>query len=283
MGKVIKYDEFNKSRQKGKMNRYSLALFVISFLVLSSIGALALSPSGASITPQGSPERSIADPAIGVPAQAGNITEIDINGFSTTQTWQGYFGNVTGTIELTDGNNYSMYNWSAASPKGEIYASTNQTGIQWQYVQCLNFTAYGNDSTPDLLNAGGTSKYGANLSVLEKRFNVTEDDADGVNETFNLLGGASGHREFYTSNLRFAPGQCQSTRIFANLGYGEQGKFEEVLLYEPASASVIFTTLLDRDSMGFDQARHDFEMLVLEDGHRDNVVHTPYFFYVEIE
>ena len=46
--------------------------------------------------------------AISIEAEAGNITELTIDDRRTTQAWQGYYGNITGTITLDDANNYTM-------------------------------------------------------------------------------------------------------------------------------------------------------------------------------
>jgi hypothetical protein len=252
-------------------------VLILAFFLNVSL-VLAVEPFGANVTADSS-VRAIPDNATGIPALAGNVTELSITGFSTTQTWQGYFGNVSGTIQLADAADNVMYNWSLASPRGEIYASTNNS-IVWNYVQCLNFDSDGTYAS-DIDNAGGTSAHGTNLTILESMFGVETDDVDGVNETFTLLG--TGHNTFYTNNLEFTPGECRNTQVFSNAGMGEDNKFEEVLLYEPTTYSVIFTSLLNQDSIGFDNNPHDFEMLVLENGHLTDTQSTPYYFYVELE
>ncbi|MFA5764470.1 MAG: hypothetical protein WC915_06710 [archaeon] len=254
-------------------------LFVAFLIFLINITlVLAVEPFGANVNNLNS-ERSPADSAQGIPAIAGNVTELSINGFSVTQSWQGYFGNVTGTIQLADNGDNVMYNWSLASPEGEIYASTNDS-INWNYVQCLNFDSDGTYAD-DTANLGGTSAHGTNLTILENMFGIFSDDVDGVNETFPLLG--SGHNTFYTNNLEFSEGECRNTQIFSNSGQGEDNKFEEVLLYEPTSYSVLFASLLNENVLGFDNSSHDFEMLVLENGHSTDTATTTYYFWVELE
>ncbi len=254
-------------------------LFIIFLAFLLNISLiLAVEPFGANVVNLTS-SRATPDNATGIPAIAGNVTELSITGFSTTQSWQGYFGNVSGTIQLADSSDNIMYNWSLASPEGEIYASTNDS-IAWDYVQCLNFDSDGTYSD-DRVNAGGTSAHGTNLSILESMFNIKWDDVDGVNETFTLLG--TGHNTFYTNNLEFSEGECRNTQVFSNAGQGEDNKFEEVLLYEPTTYSVIFASLLNEDVFGFDNNPHDFEMLVLENGHLTDTSTTTYYFWVELE
>ena len=98
--------------------------FILATLILFQVTlVLAVQPFGANYTFVNS-TRAPADTASSYPAIAGNVTEINIDGFTTTQTWQGYYGNISGSIQLANADNKVMYNWSLASPQGEIYAST---------------------------------------------------------------------------------------------------------------------------------------------------------------
>ncbi len=256
-------------------------------VVLLSATVLAVEPFGATVTNVSS-VRAPEDVAGSTDAMAGNVSEIGIFGYSPTQSWQGYFGNVSGTVMLADDHDNVMYNWSLASPEGEVYASTNGSGIVWNYIQCLNFTSDGTYGS-DTANAGATSLHGTNLTILENQFGIKWDDVDAPNNTFSLAGthesGAGlAHDLFYTNNLNFSAGECLSTHVFATNGTVADGRFQEVLLYEPTSASVVFTSILDEESpVGFDTNPHDFEMLVLENGHGTDTSTTPYYFWVELE
>ncbi|GBE20083.1 hypothetical protein BMS3Abin17_00817 [archaeon BMS3Abin17] len=261
--------------------RCKLILLFFSVAVLASIPLImAIQPTGGAVTEERS-ETAPADAAGTMNAQAGNVTELNIFGYSVTQTWQGYFGNITGTIQLADSGDNVLYNWSLADPQGEIYASTNGS-ITWDNIQCFNFTADGS-YTGESGNGGTTSLYGTNLTTLESQFNIASGDVDGVDETFTLSG-AGTHDLFYTANQEFSEGECRSTRIYGDTGAGVNDEFEEVLLYEPATSSVIFTSLIEPGNMlGFDNKDYDFEMLVLEDGRGTDTSVTPYYFFVELE
>ncbi len=273
------------------MNKFS-KLFLLSALlvVLISATVLAVEPFGATVNPVSPSDRANPDEAGNDPnAIAGNITNMNVQGYSITQAWQGYFGNVTGTVMLADSSDNVMYNWSLASPEGEIYASTNNS-IIWNYIQCFNFTAdgtYGDSVSGGV--PGGTNLEGTNLTILEDMFGVAFDDVDGVDNTFSLAGThESGeglaHDLFYTNNFQFSAGECLSTHLFDDTNSSTDGKFQEVLLYEPTTQSVVFTSLLDEETpLGFDMNPHDFEMLVLENGHLIDTSTTTYYFWVELE
>lgn len=221
-----------------------------------------------------------ATPPGNVDAFAGNITHIAVpEGTGITQAWAGYYGNVTGTIMLADSSDNVMYNWSLSSPEGEVFASTNNS-IVWNHVQCFNFTASGT-YTDESGNGGSTNLYGTNLTILEAQYNIRPADLDGVDETF-LLSGMGTHNTFYVNANEFIEGECQNTRIADSSGFGKDDHFEEVLMYEPTTYSVIFAALLNENVLGFDNREHDFEMIVLEDGHLTDTETTTYYFYAVI-
>jgi hypothetical protein len=269
------------------MNRVNRILLIsVLLVVLFSVTVIAVEPFGASVT-IGANETAPLDAAGNAPAIAGNISQLTISGFSVTQSWQGYYGEVTGTIMLADASDNVMYNWSVAQPSGEIYASTNNS-LSWGYIQCFNLTAdgtYGND----LSNAGATSQFGTNYTILEEEFGINRYHMDGVNETFSLDGShESGetltHDLFYTNNFEFTAGECVSTHLFADSDSAEDSQFQEVLLYEPNSNSVVFMSILNpTDTPGFDGSNHDFQLMVLENGHGTDTTTTTYYFWVELE
>lgn len=265
------------------MNTKKVLSFVSLFLVLSLLSFLpvvfAVEPFGAS-TNVINTSRANPDAAGSAAAYAGNVSEMRLSGYSNTQTWQGYYGNVTGTVQLADSGDFVMYNWTLATPSGEVYATTNSTVI-WTNIQCFNFTAAG-DYTGESGNGGSTSLYGTNLTQLESMFTIPADAVDGVDETFTLAG-AGTHDLFYTANQQFSEGECRNTRVFDNTGAGVTNKYEEVLLYEPVTTSVVFASILENDQTGFNSKTSDFEMLVLEDGHGTNIAATTYYFFVELE
>lgn len=208
---------------------------------------------------------------------AGNVTEITTpEGIGTTQAWAGYFGNISGTIMLADNSDNVMYNWTLSSPEGEIFASINNS-ISWDNIQCFNFTATGTYQDEGG-NGGTTNLHGKNITQIELEYNIRYDDLDGVDETF-YLSGLGTHNTFYVNSKEFGEGECRNTRINDWTGLGQDDNFEEVLLYEPSTASVIFGALLNEDVLGFDNRPHDFEMIVLEDGHQTDTEVTIYYFY----
>ena len=79
--------------------------------IIAATAAITLAePNIPSQVIEGTPERRIVDSsAKTVAAQAGNVTQLTITHIMITKRWQGYYGNVTGTITLDDADNNTMY------------------------------------------------------------------------------------------------------------------------------------------------------------------------------
>jgi len=212
-----------------------------------------------------------------VNAEAGNVTQLSIHGLTQTLTWQGYYGDVTGTITLDDAQNNTMYNWEVAEPQGEIYASNTST-VTWANIKCVN---YQNDVAGEI-----------NLTILETMYGLATDDLDGVNETFNEAGtirDGTNHPTIYVGTYTITAGTCPATDTYQNDSSSvDNHDFVEILLTD--NNSIVYTTIIenkmvgnDTDKYGFDSVTHDFQMLVGENGHAGDDSVTPYYFFVELE
>lgn len=238
--------------------------------------------------------RAAIDVADSHQALAGNVTELEIFGYTITQSWQGYFGNVSGTIMLADVDDNVMYNWSLADPEGEVYAS-RIPAVDWASIQCFNFDADNSTPVTDGAAPGETNLNGRNLAWVEEEYGIEWDAVDGFNETFSLTGnpevnGTPGnnlnhpHDLFYTNNIEFSEGECLSTQIYSDIGGPTLSEFQQILLYDSANHDLVYTALIEEESvLGFDGRDHDFQLMVPEDGHGTDIVTTTYYFYVELE
>ena len=203
-----------------------------------------------------------ATTGIGVQAQAGNVTALNINSTRLTSRWQGYYGNVSGVITLDDATNNTLYNCQIASPRGEIYAVNHTTTPTWANVECFNFTDASQNVT---------------LGGLESSIGAAQTDRDGVNETFNLTYSGS----FSAGSKTILAGDgCPIASLYVSDAWTGT-KFNETILFENQSAErVIYVALLEQDQTGFSGSSLDFEMLVGENG--DSVQATSYYFFVEL-
>jgi len=234
-------------------------------------------------------------PAATQEAEAGNITELYIEGVTQTKGWAGFFGNITGNITLEDSSGNKLYDWALAEPQGEIYAA-NGTVSDWSTVHCFNYTNNGTSYTYSY--DGGTKTTTdtnpLNLSMVEASFGFLANDVDGLDETFNesgKLNGGANHTGFYVGTIQITAGSCPATDTYESSSPNGDN-FQEVLLTVNNSHTLIFATIIENDAgqndtdvTGFDGNPHDFQMLVLENGHdgaaQDTT--TTYYFYVELE
>ncbi|MEM4710806.1 MAG: hypothetical protein QXL18_02590 [Candidatus Woesearchaeota archaeon] len=250
-------------------------LLLLAILAISFAYALPSGPTGP-IAPISS-QRWPTWPSQTIEAIAGNVTEFNTDTSTITRTWQGYFGNVTGTIVLGDANNNTLYDWSVANPQGEIYAIRSPTVPSWSNARCANATE---------LQAEDTA-LGVNAAI----------DEDAVNRTFVVGGSAEAqanyggpltHPTFYVADSQINANTCPIAYLYNSSGLPSDA-FREVILSDGGSVPIIYTAFLAHtfyptsESTGFNGLTHDFQMIVGEDGHGTDTATSTYYFYLELE
>jgi hypothetical protein len=248
--------EYNRTLAVG-VHYYNVSCYATGYTTLNTTDNANIdsieNPNGANVTVISS-ERASSDNPENTTAYAGNITSVDISGRSTTQSWQGYFGNVTGTIQLEGANGSVFYNWSASSPSGEVYATRAQE---------INFATIACASQQTIINE-------------ESFIGQNSNDSDSVTNTFN----SNLHPEFFVGKNQISANSCNATNIFGPSGE-QSTSFFEVLLADGAQ-NIVYTSILEQDTPGFNSRPHDFQMIVGENGHGTDTETTSYYFYVEL-
>lgn len=238
-----------------------LALFVFALMIKAVVAADPGGPN--SITVEKSEAGNLSNiGAKQINAEAGNVTQLTINASIITTSWQGYYGNITGVITLTDGSGQTMYDWSGGtdfSPVGEIYAG-NSSVTSWSDVICVNLNG---DGVP--------GQQGINSTVLEGYYGMDPTDTDGINETF------TGTNDI-TIGANPTLSNCPATNTYVN-NASQSTKFNETLLTQNQTGTVIFATQVENNEPGYDGNSWDFQMIVGENGAAGT---TPYYFYVEL-
>jgi len=198
---------------------------------------------------------NVSSGAANISSEAGNVTELVVNGTSVSRSWQGYYGNVTGNIVLTDTSKNKLYDWELVSPLGEIYASRT-SAVSWYDIRCANIGELHAEDAYLGMNEATDGE-----SIMHTFFNTTS------------------FRNFYTSiRLINSSQNCYATNLYNDTG-AQNNAFAEILLSD--NHNMVYAGLIDSRTYGFDNMPHDFEMIVGEPGKYDNTP-TAYYFFVEI-
>jgi hypothetical protein len=184
-------------------------------------------------------------------AQGGNLTEVNIDATTITDIWQGYYGQVTGTITLDNGDNDTFYDWSVATPSGEIFMSTASSPT-WSTIRCANET---------------------DLNSTEEAYNISTTAVDGINETFNY----TTHDAFSVGGTSFAANWCNHTTNAYASGAAQSTYWDEIALSD--QLDVIYAVIINADQTGYNGSNYDFQGLVPV---YRNQTTTTYYFFVEL-
>ncbi len=235
---------------KGRTHILMVALFAILFAGFVTAQPLGVEEVEVGESSRASDNESLFEPTQ-VDAQAGNVTELSLHGLSVTRFWQGFYGNITGSIILADGSGNNFYDWNVSVPTGQVYASRNNA-VSWDTVEC-----------PEP----------ADITAEEGSLNQSASDPDSITNTFTAVN----HPSFDVAGEAISG--CPTTQAYN--ASGEQGEaFWQVLL--KAGTDIVYTTIIeDTSPEGFDGRPWHFQLLVGEDGTNDQT--TGYYFYLELQ
>lgn len=186
----------------------------------------------------------------------GSFTTLVLNASQQNYKWKAYVGNVTGKLSLQDQTNYSIYDWKMSTISGNVYVSRNSS-IDWSNLTCANRTTISNE---------------------DSYLNMNPTGIDNINQTFNM----TTHKQFYAAAKRIDQSTCPAISTYVNgtaQTNGQNNKFQEILLQD-IKGSILYTTIIESQILGFDNSRYDFQMIVAEDETKQ--VSTPYYFYMEL-
>lgn len=224
---------------------------MIIMLILVTMSFVLADPQGTEALTGTTSRR--ADPTVqSLDAQAGNVTQVNIDAITITQGWQGYYGNISNVITLDDVNGNTFYNWTDATPTGEVFAARTNS-VTWASINCTD--------------AG-------NISAEETAMELT-GQGDSILNTFNT----QTHAAFSVGSRSFGSNECNTTAPYNSTGGTTD--FVNILLTD--GDDIVYSTIVENDADGFTGDTYDFQLLVTENGHGANAtVLTPYYFYVEL-
>ncbi|NOZ80368.1 MAG: hypothetical protein GXP63_01735 [DPANN group archaeon] len=252
-----------KGKKRETMKASFLLLVGMFILVSASFDAAADPVAPTTLSEISSSTRTFPGGNKTTNATAGYLTEVKIEGIAVvTEGWQGYYGNISGEVILDDADNNTLFSWNLISPGGEILAIRNSS-VDWSsgQVSCPNTTHISTENT--LIFPG-----------------IYGDDTDNLTNTFN----DTTHPAFSIGSNSFSADKCNySLATYVNDNADTARTFNETLLYSENTKTMIYVGLINPKQEGFKSGtdKHDFQMLVGEDGHGNNAT-TRYFFFVEL-
>ena len=236
------------------INGISLVLFILLLLniFVSNVFAVPVGPTIVSnYTVNGSPTV-----AAQITTYGGSFTTLVLNATGEDYRWKAYVGNVSGRLALDDASGKSIYDWTVTSVTGEVYATKN-TSIDWSTISCADAT---------LIN---TEDIAMNMSL---------NSPDTINKTFiNKI-----HRTFYVGTILVQNSTCSAISTYINgtaQTASESAFFQEVLLKD-GSSKLLYTTLINQNTTGYNNQKYDFQMIVAENEYQ--ATPTTYYLYVEL-
>ncbi|MBS3142879.1 hypothetical protein J4464_05835 [Candidatus Woesearchaeota archaeon] len=229
-------------------------LWILMLILLGGIIVAQSDPSAPTAIQNVSTMTTTPSPGAVMNSTGGSILTLDINATTQNYRWKGFVGNVTGELALLDSALNRLVTWNVQTITGELYATRNSTLITWSAVQCANNSV---------------------IAAEQEALNITTTDVDSINTTFS----GTTHRGFYIGITQIAANTCRATALNVN-NTQQSNYFQEILLSD--RGNLIYTSLLENATYGFNNQTYDFQMIVAENALQGSQPSTPYYFYIEL-
>jgi len=147
-------------------------------------------PTGGSVA-EGATSSWSGTASTSVNTYGGNITEVNVSGYSQTGRWAGFWGEVSGGIRLSDGTN-SFYEWTVTDVTGAVVYAADAAVSNWGSI-----AAAGISDLPGYLTAGATDNFTNTFNTTGKTFTSASLSISNVPYTNTYSGGSAGNLETY--------------------------------------------------------------------------------------
>lgn len=242
------------------MNQRMIGIVIVVALAAAMVfaGIVSALPDGATVLTNVSASTKGAVTAESDTAQGGYITGLNLTVEQSTAKWQGYFGNITGSIVLEDSSGNEMFNWGdAVAGGGEVFATTSDSAPTWSAVNSV--------TNAELIH--GTN----GINALWSWETTQTDDADATfstTDTVTVAGTEITGTVATAANAILPSGQSWQTLVITDTADIS------------AKTDYIFIGIINDNHEAFDTTSKDYQMIV-------PTADTPaasdtYYFYVEL-
>ncbi|MBW6442646.1 hypothetical protein K0A97_02585 [Patescibacteria group bacterium] len=233
-----------------------IASLIVILLTTSFVVAEQTGPDSINITGN---ETKLALPGVEVNISGGYISSLNITASIQNPRWKAFVGWVFGLFTLDNSNGSTIYDWQLATISGNVYATRNDTLVQWDQIKC------------------------ANSDILESENIILNHSNPNDNLTATFSGNT--HDDFYVGTTHILSDSCPSLYTYIN-DTSQNESFQEVVLFDGVDylspGNLIYTTILEDSIEGYDGNKYDFQMIVPERGNSDWEGATAYYLYIEL-
>ncbi|RKY41343.1 MAG: hypothetical protein DRP85_06625 [Candidatus Makaraimicrobium thalassicum] len=178
--------------------KYFVFGLLVALVLVISYAQVQAAPTGATTT-AGTQERWTGTSVSSVTTEGGNVTEVNVSGYSVTDKWAGFYGQISGGLRLADSSGTVFYEWSVSNVSGSVVYACNGTVSDWSNSNILPLNVSHTNLLPSFLLTG-TDSFNYTFTNQET-FTSASLSVANTNYTTTWQGGSKGS-DFKTYALR---------------------------------------------------------------------------------
>ncbi len=228
-----------------KIEKYVTMLIMALMFIVGATFAFAVIPGEAYISDAADLGEYILQSPDTITAEAGNISQANVDANMSTYRWAGLVGNVTGSIILGDANEDVMFEWSAV---GNLVFASQSATVTWTALA---------DAAP--------------ATVVSAYTYLTTGMSDAYDTTFTEAAENIGSNIFTTLTSDFAlTWNNESTPTWKTYSLTD-------------GSAIVFAGLVSEDGTDYAGNTIDYQIILPEDGTAGNIVTQTYNLWIELE
>jgi len=216
------------------MNKATITLRVMVILVavLSLAYSALADPVGASVT-TGTSERAAASSAGQVSAVGGNVTEVNVTGYSITSRWAGFWGEISGGIRLADASSNIFYEWTVTNVTDAVVYAANATVSSWSGLAAAN-----ESTVPSYLVTAATDNFTNTFNQTEAFTNPGGANIANTPFTTTWQSGSQGSLKTYALTADSGTVSIWAGKAISDTSSFKSGQTVDYQILAPATTSV---------------------------------------------
>ena len=171
------------------MKKVTLTILVAIFAISLMNFALA-DPVGGSVT-TGASSSMAASAAGTVNLTGGNVTEVNVSGYSSTTRWGGFYGEISGGIRLADSSSNVFYEWTVSNVTNAVVYAANGTISSWASIAAATAS-----DMPSYLQQAASDNF-TNTFTASEAFTSPSLNVAGTSYALTWQNGAQGSLKTY--------------------------------------------------------------------------------------
>jgi hypothetical protein len=149
-----------KRIKRGEIMRLMKEILIILALTVMVASLVSAAPTGGTLV-NGTTSHGSNSVSTTRTIHGGNVSEVNVSGSQMTTRWGGFFGSLSGSLQLSDATANKFYEWTVSNFTNAVVYAANASVSNW------NLVAMNSSTAPLFITSAGSDSYANTFTATE--------------------------------------------------------------------------------------------------------------------